>query len=82
MYHLDCSNNYISSLVIPNEWKLLKKLDCSHNNLSSLVIPKELTNLKSLSCGYNPLSSLVIPNSYDIAEVTVLWKEECGDSED
>lgn len=69
--YLDCSNNQLESLIIPESTKLAS-LDCSDNRLAVLELPTDRTELKSVICDNNMIVSLDVSGS---PKLTRLWCE-------
>jgi Leucine-rich repeat (LRR) protein len=58
-----CSNNQLTSLILPEGLHNLKWFYCSRNHLktSGLVLPEALPNLEVFDCFGNQLTSLKLP---------------------
>lgn len=72
---LDCSNNEITEMILPNDGDMLS-LYCGFNQLTTLVLPPGLVKLRSMGCGPNKLTILEFPKT--LTDMDVL---DCRDNE-
>jgi len=63
LINVDCSNNALTAINMPNDMNTLKRFVCYYNNLTSLSFTNNLV-LETLQCNNNPnLSSLNLMNN-------------------
>lgn len=65
---LDCSNNNISSLYVPES---VKTLNCKNNSLKTLDVGRNIV-LTTLDCSYNQLTSLIVYPMYGITNLATI----------